>query len=294
MDDVETTLRETLTERAASAPDGRQLPERVHRIGTRRRTVRWVVGSVAAVAVVAAVGIAVQPLVTPLRSADDIVTTEPDPTDEPEIACGPGATPFDPDLLVERPFIDPVAELGIPVRTTAYPHIAQRLIEGWTLLNQTDTTADFLIWLKPSDEVANTFGTQLTAASYELIDGTWQFRGSGGCDPQLVFHDGLNAAEWTLAGDPPGPEATAVTILVSEYSCHDGTTAQRLTPPKVEYRDDAVVITTRVEPPEGEFFTCIGWPPTEVTVELDEPLGDRRLLDGMWWPARDVTQIPPF
>lgn len=294
MDDVELTLRQTLDAHATAAPSGDHLLQEVRRRGTAQRTRRRAGAAVVAVAAVAGIAMAVTSGLNPLRSSGDLVTTDTDPTPvaDPQIVCGPGGTPFDPDLLVERPAIDPEADLGIPVGTTARPHIARRLIDHWTLLGRRGATVDLLIWLKPSDEGANIATNSMVAVTYEqAADGAWSFRSSGGCDPQRLFDDGLNSAEWTLAGDPPGPEATAVTILVSEYSCHDGTTAQRLTTPEVEYRDDAVVITTRVEPPEGDAFTCVGYPPTELTVELDEPLGDRRLLDGMWWPARDVTQV---
>jgi hypothetical protein len=132
----------------------------------------------------------------------------------------------------------------------------------------------------------------MIAVTYEHgTDGTWSFRSAGDCDPQRAFDDGLNPATWVLPGARPGPEAMSITILVTERECASGQSSEgRLADPVVEYRDDAVLITTRVEPPVGDSFRCVGNPATEFTVELDEPLGDRQLRDGLWFPPRPVQE----
>ena len=292
MSDLESALRETLAGHATEAPAGDDVLAVVRRRGGAQRTRRRVLAAGTALAlgtsgVVAVAASDLNPFV-----ADDVVVTEPDPVDDAQIACYPGGTPFDPDLLSERPPIDPEADLGIPVGTTARPQVARRLIESWSLLGRHGSTVDLLIWLVPGTEGTNVAERGMVAVTYEQADdGTWSFRSSGGCDPQRVFHDGLNSATWALPGAAPGPEATSVTILVTEFGCASGQSADgRVAEPIVEYTEDAVLITTRVDPPVGNSFTCPGPPPTEVTVELDQPLGDRDLLDGMWFPAKPVLE----
>lgn len=291
MSDLESALRETLAGHAAEAPAGDDVLAVVRRRGGAQRTRRRVLAAGTALALGTGGVVAAAADLNPF-AVDDVVVTEPDPVEEAQIACAPGSTPFDPDLLSERPAVDPEADLGIPVGTTARPQVARRLIDHWTLLGREGSTAELLIWLVPGAEGANISGNGMVAVTYEqATDGTWSFRSSGGCEPQRVFHDGLDPATWALPGAAPGPEATSVSILVTEMGCASGQSSEgRVAEPIVEYTDDAVLITTRVEPPVGDFFNCMGNPATEVTVELDEPLGDRDVLDGMWFPARPVLE----
>jgi len=290
--DLESTLRATLADRAAEAPTGDDLVDVVRRRGGVQRTRRRIAGTATALALGIGVTVVAVSDLNPFAVDDDIVVSEPDPVTADQITCSPPGPSFDPDILVERPPLDPDSDLGTAVRTTARPPIAARLSEGWTLLGQVGSTAHLMIWLKPAAESANMADDGMIVATYEHeTDGTWSFRSAGDCDPARAFDDGLYPATWALPGARPGPEATSITILVTERACASGHSSEgRLADPIVEYRDDAVLITTRVEPPVGDMFTCLGNPATEVTVELDEPLGDRQLLDGMWFPARPVQE----
>ena len=295
MYDLESTLRATLADRAAEAPTGDDLVDVVRRRGGVQRTRRRIAGTATALAL--GIGVAVVAIadLNPFGPDHDIVVTAPDPVAADQITCGSDQLSFDPDILVERPPLDPDSELGTAVRTTARPPVAARLIEGWTLLDQAGSTAHLMIWLKPAAESTNMAGSGMIVATYRLAnDGTWSSWSSGECEPQRAFDDGLDPATWALPGARPGAEATSFPILVTERGCASGQSSEgRLADPIVEYRDDAVLITTRVEPPVGDMFTCLGNPATEVTVELDEPLGDRQLLDGMWFPPRPVLENQP-
>jgi hypothetical protein len=288
--DLESTLRATLADRAAEAPTGDDLVDVVRRRGGVQRTRRRIAGTAIALGIGVAV-VAISDL-NPFRPDHDIVITAPGRVAADQITCGSDQLSFDPDILVERPPLDPDSELGTAVRTTARPPVAARLIDGWTLLDQVGPTAHLMIWLKSTAESTNMAGSGMIVATYrQANDGTWDHESSGECQPQRAFDDGLNPATWALPGARPGPEATSITILVTERACASGQSSEgRLADPIVEYRDDAVLITTRVEPPVGDVFNCLGNPATEVTVELDEPLGDRQLLDGMWFPARPVQE----
>ncbi|WP_053204852.1 hypothetical protein [Jiangella muralis] len=290
--DLETALRATLAGRAADAPAGDDLADTVTRVGTARRRRRRLAGAAAVIAVGAAAGLAGRGIVPVAGDA------EPVPADTPAVGnlvtCGGTWPAFDPALLTERPALDPESDLGTAVRTTARPPIAARLIDSWTLVDHVGSTAYLLIWLDESAEARNIAPNGVVEATYEQAgDGSWSARGTGECRPERYFDDGLDPVEWRLPGDQPSPDATSVTILAHEIGCSSGQPADdRLAEPIVEYHEDTVDITLRITPPEGEVFTCIGNPETAVTVELDEPLGDRELRDGLWYPPRPATPEP--
>lgn len=98
-------------------------------------------------------------------------------------------------------------------------------------------------------------------------------------------------ATWAFAPDERiGPDTTQFTAMVTERGCASGRSSDgRIVGPQVDYVDDtSVVVTFRVRPLEGA-QECPGNPPLEVIVRLEEPLGDRALLDG----GREPPVEPP-
>jgi hypothetical protein len=87
-------------------------------------------------------------------------------------------------------------------------------------------------------------------------------------------------AQWALAPDVElRPGTTELPLLVGEVACASGRTAEGRVDVDVEYGEDVVVLTARVRPlPGGQ--DCPGNPPTPYVVRLDEPLGDRALVNG--------------
>jgi hypothetical protein len=82
-----------------------------------------------------------------------------------------------------------------------------------------------------------------------------------------------------------------------EVNCASGQSSQdRIVGPEISYAADRVVVTFAVRPPPGEAQDCQGNPATAVTVTLNEPLGDRRLVDGGAEPPREppVCAEPQF
>lgn len=89
-----------------------------------------------------------------------------------------------------------------------------------------------------------------------------------------------DTAVWDVnPANPPAPSDTSVTAMVTRLGCSGGETGEVLEP-EVSADDRRVVLTFSVEPlPEGE-YTCPGNPAVPYVVELDEPVGDRELVDG--------------
>ena len=116
----------------------------------------------------------------------------------------------------------------------------------------------------------------------------------GACAPQIVLAGGLNTADWWLdpTAPPPGPSDRGFTALVLERVCASGKSPEdRIAPPLVSYAPDAITLIFGVRPrPGGQ--DCPGNPPGRFRVTLDQPIGNRQLLDGGSIPARDARFAP--
>jgi hypothetical protein len=130
-------------------------------------------------------------------------------------------------------------------------------------------------------------------ASFEIQSGTWKLSWSGACHPSLVL-DGLSVATFGLdPASPPDRQARSFTAKVTEIACTGGQPmGDRLLPPSVTYAPGAVIVFFSARPLSGD-HDCPGNPPTRVVVELREPLGGRRLLDGAFFPPADPN-APAF
>jgi hypothetical protein len=88
-------------------------------------------------------------------------------------------------------------------------------------------------------------------------------------------------AWWELAPtERPTANSTRLDLLVYERGCASGHSPEgRLNEPTIEYGESAITITYTVQAAPGAQL-CPGAPGAPVTIELTEPLGDRRLADG--------------
>jgi hypothetical protein len=115
----------------------------------------------------------------------------------------------------------------------------------------------------------------------------WRWTGHGNCwNLAPVLRDGM----WVHVSSegPLDTASTTVTVDVQEIAC----TSSR---DPVPHLDDPVLVTTATDVtvywtsrlPDGA-QSCPGNPTASQTMTLDEPLGDRRLLDGSRWPPVPV------
>jgi hypothetical protein len=122
----------------------------------------------------------------------------------------------------------------------------------------------------------------------------WGFSGySDDCRPRPLITHGLGSSEWRVDSDsPPASVSSAFPIEVMEHECASGRPADgRIAKPIVEYGEDAITITVPVRRVPGD-ATCPGNPWTPFVLELDEPVGDRPLLDGGPWPPEQRWPSP--
>jgi hypothetical protein len=146
--------------------------------------------------------------------------------------------------------------------------------QTWRLVDRTD---DKLVFLADS-------ANGLLYIALRRQGGEWAFGNGGDCQLHAVMGDGIGAAQWWLDPRRPWPAAdsTVLEILVLEQACAGGGYAVgRILPPVVQYEAEAITITFGVRVVGG---TCPMNPNTPAVLLLDEPLGDRQLLDGFHIP----------
>lgn len=110
----------------------------------------------------------------------------------------------------------------------------------------------------------------------------------------VALPDDIMAGEWWLDPAAEAPASGSVTIraLLRERACASGRSPlDRVVDPVVVYQADAITVTIpiRIRPGEDD---CTGNPAVPYLIELREPIGDRRLLDGSTRPPRDA-RLPP-
>ena len=127
---------------------------------------------------------------------------------------------------------------------------------------------------------ATIFSTALTAAGIALT-------------ALIAFSTGSTLISVIVALDPDNPpdaESAEVHLLVTETACASGKPADgRVALERLVEHDDRVELVVGVEAPPGEGHSCPSNPPTPFTVELDEPLGTRPLVDVAVYPERELA-----
>lgn len=155
--------------------------------------------------------------------------------------------------------------------------------DDWLILHQTDDSVLLMHHQRGDGGGASSFAFQ----TVERVDGEWKWAGSssgGPCPLRTTIPEGLNAVEWRIdpAAAPLTPGSTTIELLATERECVSGQAmGERLLGPEIVTTANAVLIAFAAEPPPGEFQECPGNPEQAVVVELDEPLGERVISDGL-------------
>jgi hypothetical protein len=230
---------------------------------------------------------------TATPSVEDVATPAPVPTIDQQglvagrLTCGNGDT-FPAAALegpggAERGNDAPAAGLRAVIAEPGDPHVPDT---GWHLVSLTATHAQY---------VARGQGDSgWTVVVLERGPSGWTMDGAGDCQLSVVVGAGIGLASWWVdpAAGAPGPAAHDINVLVQERACASGRApVGRIAPPLVSYGRNAIVAVFGVIPlPGGQ--DCPGAPPAPFTLRLEEPLGNRALLDGGVVPPRDATKPP--
>lgn len=140
-------------------------------------------------------------------------------------------------------------------------------------------------------------GARMPYVMFEPTEDSWRIAASGSCTPSRIA-DGVHAGSWTLRpGAALDRTAHALTVLVRERRpCTDGTAPTgRVMEPEILRTDKSVTLTFFIRAPNPAPTACSSEPsnPTEVVVDLGEPLGDKALFDGAFYPTREQGRPPP-
>lgn len=200
----------------------------------------------------------------------------PSPSSSPAYLYSCGGTPFDPALL-EGPgdLENEDSELGQALRDL------METPEGASL----ERAEEWRVVVEESDRVqvmgraSGEFG--FMSAAFERSGDSWEPAGWGDCKPNVIVGD-RSPATWKLV-EEPSPDDAELVIDATEIACASG---RRLKEHQVRsdvvYGADAVSIVVSADAILGG--ECPGNPPIRLTVPLDEPIGDRVLLDAAVFP----------
>lgn len=129
----------------------------------------------------------------------------------------------------------------------------------------------------------------LLGAAVGLLLSLWVIPAAGAAaskDPP----EELRPIQWVLDTEkpPPKPKSKFVAVAVHEMACAGGRNPlPHLGRPEVRYGKRAVVITLRIDPPDGAQL-CPSNPVGHLEVRLPGALGKRKLYDGADEPPRKV------
>lgn len=288
-----------------------------------RRAGKSVVAAVGVLAVLAACGSGRDASAPPSSPGSDVSTTSA--SAPPDLGFGPdgptrlscsGSPGFDPALVAEGGLPLPPGEREAVME--ALSSIAAEAGVDAPEVLQGHEMADVRFAALWREQVAGRaqLGVILTAApEFDLpqdqlvtVESTgtrsWQVVGWGGpCWAAPALPVGLSWAQVALPGGSTGADGdtssstasarptssgTTIAVLVSEIECTSARDPEpHLQTPLVVQTEEAVTVYWTTRSAEGD-QTCPGnpWVPREIV--LDEPLGDRPLLDGSRWPAQPL------
>jgi hypothetical protein len=114
--------------------------------------------------------------------------------------------------------------------------------------------------------------------------------------PEFGSGDELHDATFSLDPEnPPSAEDTVLHLLVMEQACHGGEDAEgRVEVVTMNQTDTSIELDIGVRPDtSSDAWTCQTNPATPFTVELDQPLGERDILDIGVSPVQPVEESAP-
>ena len=201
---------------------------------------------------------------------------------EHEYSCG-GDAAFTSRDIEEGP--EPSAEILDALQKLRQTMDGAMLPEdGWKVVSENGRTTTLLAPLRDS----------FASATFEKRDQGWAPAGWGECVPRLV-QEAKSVLRWAFTEEsyPPDADATELDVLVTEVECSGGRDIEGLIEPRVTYGRrtiEVVLVAPGLSSGKNEVYTCMGTSPTEYTLELQEPVGEREVVDVSVYPA--VEPVP--
>ena len=208
--------------------------------------------------------------------------------EDPLVTC-PGTPAVRYSRMIDPPSIDEVDHPAVDaLRALLDAPGVEPLPRGpWVVISIDDDRATF----------ATLADDSFWVAAVERRGDKWVRTGqasSGPCEPAVPLPAGLARVEVRLDPDSmPGAADTTIDLLVTEPGCADGRErGDSLKGPQVIETDVAVLVAFAVALiPVASAFTCPGKPATSVTIELSDPLGQRGVYDGLFFPPKPLVAV---
>jgi hypothetical protein len=172
-------------------------------------------------------------------------------------------------------------------------------VKAWWLTARTETRAEFL---GPVAERENplpaidsldwflNFGEMYEYAILERdTGGDWKAGQWGGCqfDAVVPGPEGSQVLEWWIR-EQDSPRPGDLTLQIGVHTWCPQTLQKRILKPIVRYASERILAIVAARPVGQERSSCGLDEIANVTIELDEEVGDRLILDGNRWPGRDA------
>ena len=119
----------------------------------------------------------------------------------------------------------------------------------------------------------------------------WGVDTATNCTPRIDPGTGIEASMALDPDDLPGPDSERIALLVTEHACNGGSPATgRVELVALVETATTVEVVIGVRPHFDDMArTCISNPPTPFAIDLEQPLGDRAIMDAAVVPQREIT-----
>lgn len=292
MSDFDERLSRALADGAEDAPVAHALADRARtRLGSRRRR-SAVAGSMAAVVAIV-VSAAVLTGNGGDRSGPGFVDEPPPAPDDVMVTCG-GDTSWPVSAMeggvandvADSDVRDAFARLREEAGIDAPPAIQEQGADAsYVVLAVTDSTVTVGVgeWTLDGPQ-RDAMVVGLEESEDGLRAGGW-----GDCGTlEIALPDGRSRVEVTAQESGVDPTTSSPEVLVHEVQCTSGRDPQPyLAEPTVVEEEDRVLVTVTSDEMVGG-ADCQGNPSVALTLDLDEPLGDRRIFDAGTWPPTPI------
>lgn len=192
----------------------------------------------------------------------------------------------------------PATELAPEVVAVLEDPLAEGPLSDWLIATESADHVVIMRRIEPPDELP--WGdireyeiVAISAAAEHAMPLTppWGVDMSSSCTPTIDLGE-LSEAGITLDPDAlPEDDDDVVALLVTEFACNSGGPATgRIELVELVESDTTIEVVIGVRRhDDGMARTCPSNSPTPFTVELEQPLGDRTILNATVVPAREIT-----
>ena len=214
---------------------------------------------------------------------------EDDPGASLEYSCWGEGTPYRLDPPYDRDEVPEAAWDALDRIQDTHVAMGSQNLDDWDVVILEDDRIEFL------NEQDSGGDLPYVQISFTRTDqGRWKWDGGGECRIKAIPPGDLHVVEWWLSEQPVAGDKV-LHVEASELDCTGGTKRKpEEFVPQVAYSEDRIEIAVFVESLDLEAATCPSNPSTKLEIELDEPIGERTIVDASEYPPGPVQNEGPY